>query len=90
MDFFSERFGAMEFYDKTYDRVTSKTEKPLLRIARTYYPVTTTDDPVIQKVIQHCLRHINHFRTKNFGLEFANKSHKFVNKVKTEQILKPI
>lgn len=47
---FSERYGGMEFYDKTYDRVSTKTERPLQRVHRVFHLVTTTDDPVIEKV----------------------------------------
>merc|ERR1719481_1690597 len=40
----------MEFYDKTYDRVNVKNEKPLRKIDRIIHTVTTTDDPVIRKL----------------------------------------
>lgn len=42
--------GGLEFYDKTYDRVNVKNEKPLRRIDRIFHTVTTTDDPVIRKL----------------------------------------
>lgn len=42
--------GSMEFYDKTYDRVTTKNEKPLKRINRIFHKVTTTDDPIIRQL----------------------------------------
>merc|ERR1739846_76120 len=42
--------GAMEYYDKAYDRVNVKSEKPLKRIDRVFHTVTTTDDPVIRKL----------------------------------------
>lgn len=43
--------GALEWYDKSFDRVTVKTEKPLLRSDKALLKnVTTTDDPVIRKV----------------------------------------
>ncbi|CAG5127262.1 unnamed protein product, partial [Candidula unifasciata] len=42
--------GAMEYYDKTYDRVTTKNEKKLRRINRIFHKVTTTDDPVIRQL----------------------------------------
>jgi translation initiation factor 3 subunit D len=45
-----ERYGSMEYFDKTYDRVTSRSEKPLIKVQRDYYSVTTTEDPVIQKL----------------------------------------
>lgn len=40
----------MDYYDKSYDRVSTKNERQLQRINRTYALVTTTDDPVIEKV----------------------------------------
>ena len=43
--------GGMEYYDKVYDRVTTKNEKPLKRINRIFHKVTTTDDPIIRTVI---------------------------------------
>ncbi|GFN98297.1 eukaryotic translation initiation factor 3 subunit d [Plakobranchus ocellatus] len=42
--------GAMEFYDKTYDRVTTKHPKRLRRINRIFHKVTTTDDPIIRRL----------------------------------------
>ena len=42
--------GSMEFYDKLYDRVNVKNERPLKRIERVIHTVTTTDDPVIRKL----------------------------------------
>ena len=42
--------GAMDFYDKAYDRVNVKNEWPLKRIDRIFHTVTTTDDPVIRKL----------------------------------------
>merc|ERR1719203_1792156 len=42
--------GSLEFYDKTYDRVNVKNEKPLQRIDRIFHTVTTTDDPIIRKL----------------------------------------
>jgi Eukaryotic translation initiation factor 3 subunit 7 (eIF-3) len=43
--------GELEYYDKQYDRVTVKNERRLMRIDRIFHKVTTTDDPVIRKVI---------------------------------------
>ena len=40
--------GSMEYYDKAYDRVNVKSEKPLKRIDRVFHTVTTTDDPIIR------------------------------------------
>lgn len=42
--------GKVEFYDKQYDRVTAKAERPLKRINRIFHTVTTTDDPVIRRL----------------------------------------
>lgn len=47
---FRVTFGSMEYYDKTYDRVTTKNEKKLRRINRIFHKVTTTDDPIIRQV----------------------------------------
>ena len=40
----------MENYDKAYDRVNVKNERPLKRIDRVFHTVTTTDDPIIRKL----------------------------------------
>lgn len=42
--------GAMGYYDKTFDRAAMKLEIPLVGINRVFHKVTTSDDPVIQKV----------------------------------------
>jgi len=42
--------GELEYYDRTYDRVTVKNERKLERINRVHHKVTTTDDPVIRKL----------------------------------------
>ncbi|PVD39398.1 hypothetical protein C0Q70_02028 [Pomacea canaliculata] len=44
------RCGAMETYDKSYDRITTKNEKRLKRINRIFHKVTTTDDPIIREL----------------------------------------
>jgi len=44
--------GSLEYYDKAYDRVNVKNEKPLQRIDRIFHTVTTTDDPVIRKLVK--------------------------------------
>ncbi|XP_049273553.1 uncharacterized protein LOC119399267 [Rhipicephalus sanguineus] len=43
------RCGAVEFYDKAYNLVTCKNERPLQRINRIFHKVTTTDDPIIRQ-----------------------------------------
>ena len=40
----------MEHYDKLYDRITTKNERPLEVNSRTFHRVTTTDDPIIRKL----------------------------------------
>jgi len=40
----------LEYYNKAFDRITSKTEKPLERLDRTIFKVTTTDDPIIREL----------------------------------------
>ncbi|KAK4049744.1 hypothetical protein OIO90_005325 [Microbotryomycetes sp. JL221] len=42
--------GFLYEYDRTYDRVTTKNEKPLQIIDRIRYNPTTSDDPVIQEI----------------------------------------
>ncbi|MCO5580485.1 hypothetical protein L7F22_034353 [Adiantum nelumboides] len=43
--------GALEYYDKTYDRVTPKGDRRLERFKnRNFFKVTTTDDPVIRRL----------------------------------------
>jgi translation initiation factor 3 subunit D len=42
--------GAVEFYDKSYDRVTTMNKKALQRIDRNFFHVTTSDDPIISQL----------------------------------------
>lgn len=43
--------GGLEFYDRTYDRVTPKNDRRLERFKnRNFFKVTTTDDPVIRRL----------------------------------------
>merc|ERR1712112_472856 len=44
--------GALEYYDKIYDRVNVKNERNLQRIDRIFHTVTTTDDPVIRRLVK--------------------------------------
>jgi len=44
--------GSLEFYDKSYDRVNVKSEKTLQRIDRVFHTVTTTDDPIIRRLVK--------------------------------------
>lgn len=43
-------YGAVEFYDRTYDKLTARQEKPLERTQRTFRSVTTSDDPVMRRL----------------------------------------
>lgn len=47
---FSDTYGRLYPYDKSYDRVSTKTERPLQLVDRIKYNTTTSDDPVIQQV----------------------------------------
>jgi translation initiation factor 3 subunit D len=40
----------LQSYEKTFDRITTRLEKPLEIIGRTRYNITTSDDPVIAQV----------------------------------------
>lgn len=45
----SDSYGKLWAYDKIYDRVTTKTERPLHLLERIKYNTTTSDDPIIQQ-----------------------------------------
>merc|ERR1712142_1318789 len=42
----------LEYYDKVFDGINVKSERPLQRIDRIFHTVTTTDDPVIRKLVK--------------------------------------
>lgn len=42
--------GAVEFYDKAYDRLTARAGKPLERTSRAFRSVTASDDPVLRRL----------------------------------------
>lgn len=43
--------GTLEFYERSYDRITPKNARPLERFKnRNFFKVTTTDDPVIRRL----------------------------------------
>jgi translation initiation factor 3 subunit D len=42
--------GSLEYYDKSYDRINTKSSVKLKKINRVYHKVTTTDDPVIRQL----------------------------------------
>ena len=44
-----DTYGALEYFDKAFDRVTPKTEKPLRKTRRAFRNVTTSDDPIIRQ-----------------------------------------
>ncbi|KAG8810934.1 hypothetical protein FRC17_002702 [Serendipita sp. 399] len=44
-----ESYGRIYAYDKAYDRVTTRTERPLVIPEKTRFNPSTSDDPVIQK-----------------------------------------
>ncbi|KAF8558718.1 translation initiation factor eIF-3, subunit D [Imleria badia] len=46
-----DAYGRVFAYDKSYDRVTTKTERPLQLVDRIKYNTTTSDDPVIQQLV---------------------------------------
>jgi translation initiation factor 3 subunit D len=52
----SESYGRLYPYNKAYDRITTKTERPLQPVDRIKYNTTTSDDPVIQQVSMSCSR----------------------------------
>jgi len=42
--------GTLQYYDKLFDRVTPKSEKALERIERSFFKVSTQDDPEIERL----------------------------------------
>jgi len=42
--------GSLESYHTDFDRLTTKSEKPLVRTERTFFNVTTSDDPIIRQL----------------------------------------
>jgi len=42
--------GSMEWYDKSYDRVNVRNERPLQPVDRIFHTVTTSDDPIIRRL----------------------------------------
>jgi translation initiation factor 3 subunit D len=49
--FNSSSYGFLYEYDKSYDRVNTKNEKPLLHMERLHYNPSASEDPVIQEVL---------------------------------------
>ncbi|KIY44968.1 translation initiation factor eIF-3, subunit D [Fistulina hepatica ATCC 64428] len=58
-----DTYGRIFAYDKTYDRITTKTERPLQLIDRIKYNPTTSDDPVIQQLAGKASAGVNVFAT---------------------------
>lgn len=46
----SAAYGKMFYADKTFERISTKFEKPLQLVDRTFHNLTTSDDPILQKV----------------------------------------
>ncbi|KAK9728604.1 hypothetical protein K7432_000951 [Basidiobolus ranarum] len=44
-------YGRVHHYEKSYDRLVSKVEKPLEEINRTRFNVTTSEDPIMQELM---------------------------------------
>ena len=42
--------GALQAYDESFDKVTTRQPKSLKKMDKIFYSVTTTDDPVIEKL----------------------------------------
>nr|CDS26644.1 eukaryotic translation initiation factor 3 [Hymenolepis microstoma] len=42
--------GAVKYYDRSYDTITTKTEKSLVRFEGVIHAVTTTEDPVVMNL----------------------------------------
>lgn len=42
--------GTLEYYDKKYDRITTKAERPLAMTNRLFHYVSTTDDPIVREL----------------------------------------
>ncbi|CAF2113009.1 unnamed protein product [Rotaria magnacalcarata] len=53
-------WGSLEYYDKRFDRISTKSEKKLTMINRLIHKITTTKDPVIRQI---CKTHGNVFAT---------------------------
>ncbi|KAI8374541.1 translation initiation factor eIF-3, subunit D [Radiomyces spectabilis] len=45
-------YGSVNYYNKAYDRVNTKNEKPLHHIDRVKYEPTTSEDPVMQQFVE--------------------------------------
>jgi translation initiation factor 3 subunit D len=50
--------GSLHFYDENFDRVGTRTDRPLERHDRTFFNVSTSDDPIIQEYASQDENHI--------------------------------
>jgi hypothetical protein len=57
----SESYGRLYPYNKAYDRITTKTERPLQPVDRIKYNTTTSDDPIIQQVRMTIVKDLSFF-----------------------------
>ena len=55
--------GKLYYYDKAYDRVTPRLERPLQKTNKAFRSVTTSDDPIIRLT---GLLHLHHSLTTSF------------------------
>jgi len=46
-----KKCGSLESYDKSFDRVTSRTERILEKSDRVFFSVTTSEDPIIKQFV---------------------------------------
>lgn len=44
----------VQAYDKAFDRINTRTEKPLDILDRVRYNATTSEDPIISQASSHC------------------------------------
>ncbi|KHN88178.1 Eukaryotic translation initiation factor 3 subunit D [Toxocara canis] len=49
-DINGHRYGRLYYYDRSFDKVTVKTERALQHCGGTFYSLTTTEDPIIQQL----------------------------------------
>jgi translation initiation factor 3 subunit D len=47
-----EACGTLRYYDKQFDRITPKTEKKLVAKETAFFKVSTSDDPVVTKLVE--------------------------------------
>ena len=48
--------GVVQYYDRTFDKVTTSATKPLRQVPRLFHNVTTSDDPKIREVRHEAMR----------------------------------